>query len=138
MPLPRRSLVSPLLALASCGFLAACVRPAEQTVPENTPAPRVEAFADAPPPPAQAPTVAGIPAAAIAAAERAQARVETASTATTEQGAIYRQAQALHAEGKHAEALAALDRLQTELFTPAQEKAVTELRAKILAAQSGS
>ncbi len=134
MPRLARRPLAPALPLVLLLPLAACVRPAEQTAPENPPAPRVEPFAEAPPPPAQPPSVAGIPAAAISAAERAQARVEGAATATTEQGALYRQAQTLHAEGRHAEALATLNRLQPELFTPAQEKAVNELRTQIQAA----
>lgn len=126
--------LSRLFALAALGLLAGCIKPADQKVPENTPAPKAEPFAVAPPPPAQPPSVAGIPAAAIGAAQRAKMKVEVASTATADQGAIYRQAQSLFGEKKYNEALAALGQIQNELLTPAQEKAVSELRAKINAA----
>jgi hypothetical protein len=121
------------LALAF-GLLSGCVKPAEQKAPENNPAPKAEPFAEAPPAPTQAPSVAGIPAAAINAAERAKAKVEIASTATADQGTVYRQAQALYAEKKYNEALAALNNIQPELLTPPQEKAVNDLRAQINAA----
>ncbi len=127
-PLPRPFAVALLLALLP---LAGCVRPAEQTVPENNPAPKAEPFADAPAAPAQPPSVAGIPAAAIAAAERAKARVEVASTATKDQGALYREAQAHYAAQRYQEALNTLDQIQPELLTAPQEKAVGELRAQI-------
>jgi hypothetical protein len=129
---PARSLLPPLIAVA-LGF-SGCVKPADHKAPENTPAPKAEPFAAAPAAPAQPPSVAGIPAAAIAAAERAKAKVEIASTATAESGALFRQAQALFAEKKYAEALAALNALTPELLTPEQEKAVAELRAKIRSA----
>lgn len=124
----------PFLAATVLLSLSACVRPAEQTVPENTPAPRVEPFADAPAAPEQPPSVAGIPAAAIAAAERAKARVEVASTATKDNGALYREAQAHYAEKRYPEALNTLNQIQPELLTAPQEKAVNELRAQIQAA----
>lgn len=134
MPIP-----TPLLRLSSVSLLATvlltgCVKPAEQKVTETKPAPEPEAFATAPAAPTQPPSVAGIPAAAIAAAERAKMKVEVASTATVENGTLYKNAQALFAEKKYPEALAALDTIQRELLTPAQEKAVAELRAKIAAA----
>ncbi|MBC8011958.1 MAG: hypothetical protein H7067_17870, partial [Burkholderiales bacterium] len=113
---------------------SACVKPAEQASPA-TKAPEPEPFSTAATvAPTQQPSVGGIPAAAIAAAERAKARVEVASTATADNGAIYKQAQTLFAEKKYAEALHALDSIQVELMTSAQEKAVAELRAKITAA----
>ena len=126
--------LSRLAPLAALALLAGCIRPPDQNVPENKPAPKAEPFADAPAAPEQAPTVAGIPAAAIAAAERAKARVEVASTATKDHGALYREAQSLFAEQKYTEALAALDQIQAELMTAPQQKAVDELRAKINAA----
>lgn len=125
--------VTASLALAF-GLLAGCVKPAEQKAPENNPAPKAEPFAEAPPAPTQPPSIAGIPAAAINAAERAKAKVEIASTATADQGAVYRQAQALYAGKKYNEALAALNNIQPELLTPAQEKAVNDLRTQIKAA----
>jgi hypothetical protein len=137
-PAPAASTALFTAVLAAALLLGGCVKPAEQKAPENTSAPQTEAFADAPAAPTQPPSVAGIPSAAIAAAERAKARVEIASTATEEQGKLYREAQALFAEKKFTEALAALDQLHPELFSPAQEKAVTELRAKIVAARAGS
>lgn len=132
---PAARLVVPALSAIALGLLSACVKPAEQKAPENNPAPKAEPFAEAPPAPTQPPSVAGIPAAAIAAAERAKARVEVASTATKDNGAIYRQAQVFFAEKKYDEALSSLGQIQPELLTPAQEKAVTDLRAQIAAAQ---
>ena len=132
-PARRASLVS----LFSAVLLAGCIKPAEQTVPENKPAPKAEPFATAPAAPKQPPSVAGIPAAAIGAAERAKMKVEVASTATGDQGAIYRQAKAFFEEKKYTQALGALNSIQQELLTPEQEKAVSELRAKISAAMSG-
>jgi hypothetical protein len=130
---PLAPLARPAAAfvLTSTLLLAGCVKPAEPKPPENKPAPQVEPFAAAPETPAKAPTLAGIPAAAIGAAERARARVEVASTATVDQGAFYKQAQALYAEKKFPEALAALNQIQPELLTRPQEKAVDELRAQI-------
>lgn len=130
--LPRP--LAPALLLAAIATLSGCVRPAEQNAPENTPAPKVEPFAEAPAAPEQPPSVAGIPAAAIAAAERAKARVEVASTATKDHGALYREAQAFFAEKKYQEALNTLNQIQPELLTAAQEKAVNDLRAQINAA----
>lgn len=121
--------VSSLLFTATL-FLVGCVKPLEQAT-EPAPPPAPEPFAAAPEAPKQAPTVAGIPAASIAAAERAKARVEVASTATLDHGAIYKQAQTLFAEGKGAEALRVLNTIQPELLTPAQEKAVADLRTQI-------
>lgn len=126
-----------LLPLSISLLLSACIKPAEQKAPENTPAPKAEPFAVAPPPPAQPPSVAGIPAAAIGAAERAKMKVEVASTGTADNGALFRQAKALYAEKKFAEARAVLDRIPEELLTPEQEKAVKELRAQIAAALGG-
>lgn len=136
MKIPARPAASPVFfALLCLSGLVGCVKPAEQKAPENNPAPKAEPFAAAPDAPAKPPSVAGIPAASIAAAERAKARVEVASTATLDNGAIYKQAQALFAEKKYAEALAALNNIQPELLTAPQEKAVNELRAQITAAQ---
>jgi|GEM_PF-6550330 hypothetical protein len=126
--------LSRLAPLAALALLAGCIKPADQVVPENKPAPKAEPFASAPEAPKQPPSVAGIPAAAIGAAERAKAKVEIASTATADNGALYRQAQALFAEKKYHEALAALDKIQAELMTEPQHKAVDELRAQINAA----
>lgn len=122
---------------ASALLLAGCPKPAEQKAPANKPAPQAEPFStDATVSPTTTPGIAGIPAAAIAAAERAKARVEVASTATRDNGAIYKEAKALFAEQKYSEALHALDGIQAELMTPPQEKAVNELRAQIQAAQN--
>ncbi|MEO0055254.1 MAG: hypothetical protein RLZZ50_1201 [Verrucomicrobiota bacterium] len=129
--------VRTLIPLTAVVLLAACVKPAEQKAPENTPAPKAEPFAVAPPPPAQPPSVAGIPAAAIGAAERAKMKVEVASTSTADNGALFRQAKALCAEKKFSEARAVLDRIPAELLTPDQEKAVNELRSQINAALGG-
>jgi len=137
MHLPAPALRASLLSLISAALLAGCIKPAEQKAPENNPAPKAEPFATAPAAPTQPPSVAGIPAAAIGAADRAKKKVEVASTATADQGVIYRQAQALYAEKKYAQALGALNGIQQELLTPEQEKAVSELRAKIGAAMSG-
>ncbi len=119
-------------------LLAGCTKPAEPaTTPAPAPAPApatapaADAFSAAPAAPTTQPSFAGIPAAAIAAAERAKARVETASTATLDNGAIFKQAQAFFVEKKYPEALKALDSIQAELLTPAQEKAVNDLRAQI-------
>lgn len=125
------------LPLAVVALLSACIKPVEPKAPENKPAPKAEPFATAPAAPSQPPSVAGIPAAAIGAAQRAKMKVEVASTATADQGAIYRQAQSLYAEKKYPQALAALNGLQQELLTPEQEKAVSELRVKIGAAMGG-
>ena len=126
-----------IFPLCVAALLTACVKPAEQKAPENTPAPKAEPFAVAPPPPSQPPSVAGIPAAAIGAAERAKMKVEVASTGTADNGALFRQAKALCEEKKFAEARAILDRIPEELLTPEQEKAVKELRAQINAALGG-
>ncbi len=117
--------------LAASVFLAGCPKPIEQAKPAPAPAPAPEPFAAAPAAPTQPPSVAGIPAAAIAAAERANAKVVVASTATLDNGAIYKQAKQLLADRKPAEAGRMLDTIQTELLTPAQEKAVADLRAEI-------
>ena len=136
MPSPALASALRLAALASLALaLSACVKQVETKTPEPAqPAP--EPFAAAPAAPAQPPSVAGIPAAAIAAAERAVAKVEVASTNTIDHGALYKQAQALFAEKKYAEALRALDSMQPELLTPAQAQAVNTLRAQITAAQN--
>lgn len=131
----RTSLSVPAL-LAALVLLAGCFKPVETKAPEPAPAPPAEPFstaaATAPSQPAN--SVAGIPAAAIGAAHRAVAKVEIASTATADNGTLYRQAQALFAEKKYTEALRALDQIQAELMTAPQEKAVAELRAQIRAA----
>jgi hypothetical protein len=125
-----------LVAAATAVLLSACVKPAEQAAaPVAAPAPAPEPFAAAPTASSQPPSVAGIPAAAIAAAERAKARVEVASTATVDNGALYKRAQALFAEKKYGEALRVLDDIPVELLTEAQDKAVKELRANIQRAQ---
>lgn len=114
-----------------------CFKPVETKAPDTTPPPPpAEPFstAAATAPAQPATSVAGIPAAAIGAAHRAVAKVEIASTATADNGALYRQAQTLFAEKKPAEALRVLDQIQAELMTGPQEKAVAELRAKIKAA----
>ena len=77
------------------------------------------------------PSVAGIPGAAIAQAQRANARIEVASTNTREHGAVFKEAKDLFAQKKYNEALATLDTIQRELLNPAQAKAVDELRAQI-------
>ncbi len=134
MPLPTRPFALGALILAAFA-LAACVKQVEQK-PEAAPAPAPEPFSTAATvAPAQPTSVAGIPAAAIAAAERYFDVVVAASTATLDNGALYKQAQALFAEKKYAEALSALDAIQAELMTPAQTKAVDALRAQITAAQ---
>ncbi len=133
---PSRLLASSLL-LGNLALLAACARPAEQTSPTNTPQPQTneaEPFAAAPAAPAQPPSLSGIPSSAIAAAERAKAKVEVAATATVENGEAFRRAQQLYAEKKYSQALALLDGIPPELLTPAQEKAVADLRAQIRAA----
>lgn len=130
-PAPLSRLVA-LAVLGVLGLLAGCIKPADQKAPQNNPAPKApEPFAAAPEAPKQPPSVAGIPAAAIGAAERAKAKVEIASTATTDNGALYKQAQSLYNEHKYNEALAVLNQIPAELLTSAQEKAVSELRAKI-------
>ena len=135
MPIPAHFRLPAALPLVVAALLSGCIKPAEQKAPETKPGPKAEPSATAPPAPTQPPSVAGIPAAAINAAERAKAKVEVASTATVENGTLYRQAQALFAEKKYDEALAALGQIQPELLTPAQEKAVGDLRAQIAAAQ---
>lgn len=136
MHLPAR-LLSPALVLAASLFTA-CVKQVEQVAPAEKPAP-VDAFSTAATvAPVNQPSVAGIPSAAIAAAHRANARVEVASTNTRDHGAIFAQAKAFLAEKKYGEALAALDSIQPELLTPAQEKAVADLRKEIEARRSGS
>lgn len=136
MNIPVRG--SRLVLLVALALLAGCIKPADQKAPENNPAPKAaEPFATAPAAPTQPPSVAGIPAAAIGAAQRAKARVEVASTATADNGALYKQAQTLFAEKKYNEALATLANIQAELMTSAQQKAVEELRAKIKGAQAG-
>ncbi len=137
MHIPAPALRASCVSLLAAALLAGCVKPAEQKAPENKPAPKAEPFATAPAAPSQPPSVAGIPAAAIGAAERAKMKVEVASTATGDQGTIFRQAQALYTEKKYPQALAALNGIQQELLTPDQEKAVSELRAKIGAAMGG-
>jgi hypothetical protein len=132
MPFPPRLLAVPALA-ASTLLLTACFKPAEQKAAEPPPPPPEPFSTAATVAPTSTPSVAGIPAAAIAAAERAKARVEVASTATRDNGAIYKEAQTLFTEQKYAEALHALDGIQAELMTPPQEKAVAELRAQIQA-----
>lgn len=131
----RTTLSAPAL-VAALVLLAGCFKPVESKAPETAPAPAPEPFstaaATAPSQPAN--SVAGIPAAAIGAAHRAVAKVEIASTATADNGTLYRQAQTLFTEQKYAEALRALDQIQAELMTAPQEKAVAELRAKIKAA----
>jgi hypothetical protein len=117
--------------------LAGCVKQVETKEPAPAPA-APEPFAAAPAAPSQPPSVAGIPSAAIAAAGRAVAKVEVASTNTLDHGTLYRQAQALFAEKKYAEALRALDAIQVELLTPAQAQAVTALRTQITAAQGAT
>jgi hypothetical protein len=134
MTIPTLPLRPAAVSILAAALLAGCVKPAELKAPEPKPAAQPEAFATAPAAPTQAPSVAGIPSAAIAAAERVKMKVEVASTATVDNGALYKQAQALFAESKHAEALALLDTIQQELLTQPQEKAVAELRAKIKAA----
>lgn len=126
-PLARSAVVAVLASV----LLAGCIKPADQKAPENNPAPKAEPFAAAPAAPTQPPSVAGIPAAAIGAAERAKAKVEIASTATADNGALYRQAQTLFTEKRYNEALATLDNIQAELMTAPQQKAVAELRTKI-------
>ena len=130
MHIPSRRITS-VAFFAVAALLAGCPKPAEQARPEPAPAPAPEPFAGAPAAPTQPPSVAGIPAAAIAAAERAKAKVEVASTATLDNGAIYKQAKQLLADGKPSEALHTLETIQMELLTPAQEKAVADLRAEI-------
>ncbi len=122
--------------LALLAALTGCFKPVETKAPEVTPPPPAEPFstAAATAPAQPATSVAGIPAAAIGAAHRAVAKVEIASTATADNGTLYRQAQTLLAEKKPAEALRVLDQIQAELMTGPQEKAVAELRAKIKAA----
>lgn len=129
MPFPARLLAVP--ALAAALLFSACVKPAEQAAPAKATPPPEPFSTAATVAPTEQPSVAGIPAAAIAAAERAKARVEVASTATVDNGTLYKQAQTFFAEKKYPEAIHALDGIQVELMTPAQEKAVTELRAKI-------
>lgn len=131
MPIPAPFRLPAALPLVVAALLSGCIKPAEQKAPENKPGPKAEPFATAPSAPTQPPSVAGIPAAAIGAADRAVKKVEVASTATADQGEIFRKAQALYAEKKYPQALAALNGVQQELLTPEQEKAVSELRAKI-------
>lgn len=121
---------APALWLLLGLVLGGCVKQVEPAAPPAS-APAPEPFAAPAAAPSTPPTVGGIPAAAISAAERAKARVEAASTATLDHGVIYKQAKALLAEGKAAEALRLLDTIQLELLTTEQEKAITELRAQI-------
>lgn len=134
MHIPAHLRLPATLSLLAAALLAGCIKPAEQKAPENKPGPKAEPFATAPAAPTQPPSVAGIPAAAIGAADRAKKKVEVASTATADQGEVFRKAQALYAEKKYPQALGALNGIQQELLTPEQEKAVSELRAKIGAA----
>ena len=134
LPAPLSRVATLAAAAGLAAILSGCIKPADQKAPANNPAPKAEPFAAAPAAPTQPPSIAGIPAASIAAAERAKAKVEIASTATTDNGAHYRQAQSLYAEKKYREALAALDQIQAELMTAPQHKAVSALRAPLEAA----
>ena len=136
MTSPRR-LLAPLLAASSALLVSACVKQVEQVAPAPKPAPTSEAFSTAAADNhINTPSVAGIPGAAIAQAQRANARIEVASTNTRDHGAIFKQAKDLLAQKKYAEALGALDTIQPELLTPAQVKAVDELRAEIKTKQT--
>jgi hypothetical protein len=132
MNTPARILVRSALLIAATCFTA-CVKQVEQAAPAPQPPPPADAFstAAATAPAAGTPSVAGIPAAAISLAERTKAKVELAATATADNGVVFKQAQALFAEKKYAEALRVLDTIQRELLTPAQEKAVSDLRTQL-------
>ncbi len=128
---PLRRLLAPALAAATALVLSACVKQVEQVAPAPKPAPAEPFSTAAADNPIATPSVAGIPSAAIAQAHRANARVEAASTNTRDHGAIFKEAKELFAQKKYNEALAALDTMQPELMTPAQTKAVDDLRAQI-------
>ncbi len=126
-----------LATLTAAALFTGCVKQVETITPPPPPAPAPEPFSTAATvAPTQGPNVAGIPAAAIAAAERAKARVEVAATHTADNGTLYNQAKTFFAEKKYPEALRALDSIQAELMTPAQDKAVATLRTQIAQAQT--
>jgi len=132
---PTRTFALGTLILAALA-LTACVKQVEPK-PDATPAPEPEPFAGVPASLSQPGSAGGVHAAAIAAAERAAAKVEVASTNTVNNGVLYKQAQSFFAEKKYPEALRALDDIQAELMTSPQTKAVEDLRTQITAAQAG-